>query len=408
MEGPVARPMSSVLDILQAFKDAAEKGDREAKDAAVRQALRFAHESHLLQADAAITRHLSELLPKEDPLPQDVETALAKAYLELSPSVRAALVSGAASTREGRLATAEQIAGEEPPPETWVVERRLAPGSFNMFVSKPKVGKTVNMRNLALALATGNDWLGHECKAGRTLYLALEDRERATHNHFRQMGIMPGDDLLVYTGDPGANAPAWLRELVETEKIANVLIDTLGRFYPGLENISDYTEIIRATGPLISLARDTDCMTLVSHHSRKATGEFGDEALGSTAIFGAVETMFIMKREGDIRFIESIQREGEDLEKTIVNFDIQTGRVTAGGSLLDKKNTDNAETVVNLLAENGSHMTIDEIVQELGLSKKTILPALKTANRKGEVGAMGRGVKGDPKRWRFIPFDERY
>jgi RecA-family ATPase len=65
------------------------------------------------------------------------------------------------------------------PPELvqWIVDDRIATGSVNLLVAKPKVGKTTAARHLAVAVATGAEWLGSACEQGIVWYFAFEGRE---------------------------------------------------------------------------------------------------------------------------------------------------------------------------------------------------------------------------------------
>jgi dipeptidyl aminopeptidase/acylaminoacyl peptidase len=60
------------------------------------------------------------------------------------------------------------------------------------------------------------------------------------------------------------------------------------------------------------------------HHARKSAGDGADATLGSTAIFGTVDTQISLKRTDARRTIDTIQRYGIDMETTVLNFDPET------------------------------------------------------------------------------------
>ena len=68
-----------------------------------------------------------------------------------------------------------------------VVEGLLERGNLYGCASKPKVGKTILLLNLALAVATGRDWLGRCVTPGRVLFFQLEDSERTLKNRLELM-----------------------------------------------------------------------------------------------------------------------------------------------------------------------------------------------------------------------------
>ena len=72
---------------------------------------------------------------------------------------------------------------------------------------------------------------------------------------------------------------------------------------------------------------------LCVHHAGKGERTGGDALLGSTALFGAVDTLLMMKRRDQVRTIETMQRYGEDNDETVVHLDTETGIVTPGGDL---------------------------------------------------------------------------
>src|SRR5712692_10214544 len=78
------------------------------------------------------------------------------------------------------------------------------------------------------------------------------------------------------------------------------------------------------------LARETRAHVLCAHHAGKGNREGGDSILGSTAIFGVVDTALIMKKLEGYRTIQSEQRYGADLEETVLRYDETTRTVTLG------------------------------------------------------------------------------
>ena len=97
---------------------------------------------------------------------------------------------------------------------------------------------------------------------------------------------------------------------------------------------SDYAELTRELEPVIELARRTGCHIAVTHHLGKMTREGGDDVLGSTAIFGAVDTLVLFRRRKDnLRVLQTIQRYGPDLGESVVPMETWGGSRWARRSL---------------------------------------------------------------------------
>src|SRR5437899_966195 len=110
-------------------------------------------------------------------------------------------------------------------PVDWLWEGRLAAGSVSIAAAKPKVGKSTIGRNLALAVARGEPFLGWGVKRGRVLYLALEERSEDVAADFRAMGADGSEDIQIAEFGSVLNVVNIIREL----KPVLVVVDPLFR-----------------------------------------------------------------------------------------------------------------------------------------------------------------------------------
>src|SRR5205807_1500581 len=101
-----------------------------------------------------------------------------------------------------------------------------------------------------------------------------------------------------------------LRHFIQQEKVVLAVLDPLFKALR-FPSDSDYAVASRVLEDVIELARDTGCHILFTHHNGKNDREGGDALLGTTAIFGAVDTLMLMHRKAIGRTVESIQRCGE-------------------------------------------------------------------------------------------------
>jgi RecA-family ATPase len=211
----------------------------------------------------------------------------------------------------------------------WLVEELLPAGGLSTLTAKPKVGKSTIARDLALSVATAAPFLGRQTTRGPVVYLALEEKRSQIRKHFKAMGATGDEPIYVYAATAPADAFEQVRLVVQEKKPALLIIDPLFRF-TRVRDGNDYAQVTQALEPLMALARETGTHVLVVHHERKMDGETGDRTLGSTAIFGAVDTQMSMRRTESYRTICTVQRYGEDLEETTLRFDPDTRTTTLG------------------------------------------------------------------------------
>jgi hypothetical protein len=211
----------------------------------------------------------------------------------------------------------------------WLVEARIPTASTCLLAGKPKTGKTTAARDLALAVARGETWLGRACAPGAVWYLALEGRRQDHKAHFRRMGATAADRLWVYVGRASKTIVADVRLRAQQERPTLIIVDTLQRFIKA-SSMDDYAEITTLFDVVLEIARTSGAALLLLHHAGKADRASLDAVLGSTAITGSVDQIFVIARTGKVRTIQSIQRVGEDLDERILDLAPVTGRVHLG------------------------------------------------------------------------------
>jgi len=277
-------------------------------------------------------------------------------------------------------------------PIRYVWDRTLPAAGFSICAAKPKVGKSTLARNLALAVAKGQDFFGRATTKGTVIYLALEEIRAEITTHFRRMDSN-GEDVLVHTGKAPANPLKALSEKIEEVSPALVIIDPLSRFLR-LADFNNYGEVAKELELLIDLARDSGSHILALHHNSKGERDGGDSLLGSTAFFAAVDTLLTMRRREGSRFLYSEQRYGENLPEIVVNLDAQTGKVTAGGTLEMTQIDAYRLKVLDALGDE----TLAETDIKDRVSGNTTLTgkALRVLCTDRVVTRTGEGVKGDP------------
>lgn len=286
-------------------------------------------------------------------------------------------------------------------PVEYVWEGRLAAGTVSAIVSKPKVGKSTLARGLCLAVACGEDYLGFPTKQGECIYLALEERGEDVRNDFRAMGADGSEGIQIHAAAAPAEGIRALCELVKAQKPCLVVIDPLFR----LARVRDekaYAETYAALGPLIDAARESGAHVMLVHHSGKgAKADPIDSPLGSTAIGGAVSTLIVLKRTEAYRLIQTVQRIGQDMPETVIQFDPETKRLSVGGTREDSEIERVSGNILAFLEETGEYKAEGEIREALKGETKILAKALRELVRDGKVTREGEGKRGDPFRYGF-------
>ncbi len=283
-------------------------------------------------------------------------------------------------------------------------ENTLIKGGLSLLVAKPKVGKSTLAQNLALALAKGEaSFLGRNITtSGAVVYLAFEEKRGEVKRHFKKMGADENLPIFVHVGIAPEQAIAELRKAVIDKEALLAIIDPLQRLVR-VPDLNDYSSVSLALEPLMQIARDTGCHILLIHHANKGiTREGGDSILGSTAIFGSVDCAMIMKRTESCRTIESQQRYGVDLPRTVLAYDVLTGLTSSSGSLEDVQIAECGKAILDLLT--GNAITEKEIKEGITDHKGgAVSKSLRRLYEEGKIQRKGLGKKSDPFLYNIAP-----
>jgi replicative DNA helicase len=181
--------------------------------------------------------------------------------------------------------TAELLAADFPEPQ-WAVPG-LVPVGLSILAGRPKVGKSWLALQIAQAVGSGGMVLDQQIKAGKVLFLALEDSPRRLKQRLLKQQAPSGAAITFYTAwrrfDAGGLAK--LRTAIEKNAFTLVIVDTLGRAL-GRADQSDWTDMTEIVGELQGFAINRDMAVLAVDHQRKPAGfaeDPVDDIIGSTA-----------------------------------------------------------------------------------------------------------------------------
>ena len=119
-----------------------------------------------------------------------------------------------------------------------------------------------------------------------------------------------------------------------------------------------------------------------------------DSALGSTAIAGTFDSIFVLNRSDDTRTIEVVLREGDPIPRTVLSMDTETERISLGGSVEEHTSIKIREEILDVV--NDSWLERTEIEDAVEGSTRAIRSALKEFVAENKVAREGLGRKGDP------------
>jgi len=245
-----------------------------------------------------------------------VSTSIAPQYLTseyLSSVDQATLPAAAVPAKRGdapadaappkrpfRLLSLDEL--EAIPPPTFLIDDLLPASALAAVYGPAKLGKTFVVLDMALSVASGRPFFGHQVRKGTVVYVIGEGRTgmgqrwrawKAAH------GVSYGVRFHVL---PRAVQLLEPRHMVEFRKEldlldeapALVVFDTLARCFVGGEENSA-RDMGLAVNALDALKEQTGATVLVVHHTNRA----GEEERGSGSLRGAVDTMMALKEEND-------------------------------------------------------------------------------------------------------------
>ena len=276
----------------------------------------------------------------------------------------------------------------------WLVDGMLSCGGLSLLTSAPKAGKSTLARCLTAAVAQGRDWLGRTVRQGNVLLLSLEDHRRDVREHFKLLHVTTDHPVFMQIGliDLRYGVPL-LHEAMQRTKPVLVVIDTLMRFAK-IKDANDYAHVTEALNPVIEMARNTEAHIMLTHHSRKSGGQDGSEALGSTALFGSVDTLLSLKRDGTRRTLYSVQRSGDDLPEMVL--DLEDGWVSALGTKEGHDKERVAGAILDYLQTCDGPVKRQDILDNVTGKARNITGALHNLKEADEVQRTGNGARNDP------------
>jgi hypothetical protein len=298
-----------------------------------------------------------------------------------------------------------------PEQPVWVWEPYIARGAITELDAKAKLGKSTLLAFVMRASVKGEPFMGMVVQRNQFVYLT-EQGGTSFRALVDRAGLSDSSDIAVLFYARARRATVTWEEIVRlaarkaVDMGAGVLVvDTLPQ-WAGLKGDDENSSgaALEAMRPLQLAAEEYSLAIVVVRHDRRSGGEVGESGRGSTAFAGAVDIILQLKRpEGNtdpaLRVLSCVSRWDSPPELTIQLTDngyvaLGSGRVTIYGrirsevqAILPKRKTEaiDVPTLVKQLGDGGSESTVRDVLANL--------------EDDGIAICIGRGVKGDPRRY---------
>jgi hypothetical protein len=249
---------------------------------------------------------------------------------------------------------------------------------------------------LASSVAQGQPFLGHfNVSKGKVLIVDEENHRRFIRKRFKDLGMDATDDVLFLSQkgiklDRGNYASA-LKEVLDKERPALVVLDSLVRFHSKEENSA--TEMAAVMNEIRKLVGDDRAVVVVHHHKKERSfGRGGHNVRGSSDIFAALDCHIAVERKEDDSLILSqnklrIQRQLDPFKVATAISETGLNFVYDGADTSRRERTlEIAEEVKATLKVSEGALSKKELLDELdNVTKREIGEAIKVLLAAGEI-----------------------
>ncbi len=285
----------------------------------------------------------------------------------------------------GRIYSWRELRATEFPPVKWIIHD-LLPQGLCICAGRPKAGKSWLVQSLCLAVASGQDAMGHfGSNQGSVLSLSLEDtpaRFKGRMEVLTQGEALP--DKAYFTGDWPALPdciPELEKWLQEQEDPRLIVIDTLAKVRQNNKAFGEgvYERDYREMGHFQKLAGKYQVAIILVHHERKAESidEF-DSVSGSAGITGAADSMWLLKRPDRNKMEGTLIISGRDISdrQYALRWDESRGLWLYEGKATEASSSKLQQQVLTAIDQIGTPASPTEIITITGKPKATVYRAI--------------------------------
>jgi len=282
-------------------------------------------------------------------------------------------------------------------PTKWLVNNYLLEGGLHYLVSAPACSKTWVLLDLAKAVLSGGTWLGRYgvAEQGNVLYIDEEMGCTRIHERLAKMGLANADGFF-YTNRQGVKIDndatlAWILDVIKTNNIKLVCIDSLVRIHASDENSnSEMRHLYDNLKPIMELG----ATVMINHHKPKG----GTGMRGAGDLDGQNDGSFeISKQENGLYKIKQskhrhvAEEDGLDLNYRLVDYEDNNGtrvriesEVPHLADTVDSKNACLKNRVYTAILDNCG-MNQSDIVAVVGGRKADVLKSINELEKEGSL-----------------------
>ena len=318
----------------------------------------------------------------------------------------------------GNLRSIAQVFEEGNTSVPWLVEGLIPMRAVTLLAAGAKVGKTTMLCSILNAMSTGADWAGLPVAKG-TGWLFTQEGSHSLSEIIADVGptldaphmIFPlsrkGGASFAGICDLVARTVSRIKAGIEAEQPNGwtapkaIIFDTLGS-WSGLEDINNYSEVLKAYQPLQQLRDLTGAAIIVVHHARKDTATYGGGplqlVLGSVGFSTEPDHIIALNKwgEGRSRRLQLEGRYRQALEELVITHhesdELHRGFYTAGSEAATGRDS-KAETDQRVMAmfAYGVEYAMRELLEAkpADIGEKRLRDAVKRLVESGQLASNG-------------------
>ncbi len=275
--------------------------------------------------------------------------------------------------------------GKRVPPPVYLVEGLIPEHKVVTFFAEGGSVKTWSALALAIAVASGEPWLGkYRVKRGKVLYLDYED---GPYEVSRRVHLLSGGqdvpDLGYLYGGPQLDEPvklwATLAQKAVDEGISLVVADSLGAGMPG--NADENTTAFAAGMKIAGRFTEAGCGVLFVHHANKSGGMRGTSAARDQSDvvfkFEPVSETDSVKRMRMICDKPGPQRKPKPVNVELTDKGLTTFEDEAADEGRNATTPIDVEGAIRLALANGPLLNRDKVRDAVGRDTTEVTTALR-------------------------------
>jgi len=293
-------------------------------------------------------------------------------------------------------------------PETltdWLVEDLVPAGWVGMLAGETKVGKTLLTLEIARAVATGGQVLGHQARKGAVLLALVDDPPALSRKRLREKLADCGDLVYVRIDRWKAEVATALDQAIAELSPSLVVIDTLVKTVSSIQgDENDAAVMDRIVERFTKWTENLQTTVLLLHHLNKA-----GTVRGSTAITGAAPFVLTLRKPGEDlgdmagpdgrpgRFVQlAIDWKLEPVEPVLLAQ--SGGSFVVMGTTAQAADTSTRRRMTQALGDRPGGVTTPALAREVGQRDEDVRRLLQDMERDGEVARVkGKtGQRGQP------------